>query len=276
MHILLNFDGGENENVQLGSVLENFKSFSQDLPADMRGLCLSNSLEIRQIHNEFGNIEEILAFGEEDEDIGKDNKEKSKDPFHFVSFISKNGQIYELDGLRDAPLVHFVEEEMEMEMAEDGKGNCSSNSSSLSENKESENKKSEWTTKVLEIIKKRTRGNTEIRFNLMAVVVDRRERLRAEIAELNVKIDNDNPSKVKESGAANEKTTWLTQRFKAQQELDDEEAKWSRHRKDWVERQNRHRDMQPKLDDNATNPVKLSAQVQDLLKSMTSKGLLPK
>lgn len=201
----------------------------------MRGLCLSNSLEIRQIHNEFGNLEGLLAYGKDGENEDEDSKE-SKDPFHFVAFVHKNDKIFELDGLKKSPIVVCDE------AGEDWKG------------------------KVLEIIKKRVGDATEIRFNLMALVADRRQELQSEISELTAKIEV-----VDEANS--ERPAWLTQRFKAQQELEDEETKWSRYRKDWTDRQKAQREMQskPKI---SQSP--LSSQVQDLLKSMTAKGLIPK
>lgn len=230
MHILLNLEA---EKVEIGQVLDNFKSFAQELPPDLRGLCLSNSLEIRQIHNEFGNLEELLAFGD---DGNSEKDSSSKDPFHFVAFIPKNGKIYELDGLKEAPIV--VCEEV----------------------------KDDWKAAVLEIIKKRVGTASEIRFNLMAITEDRRRDLEAEIAELNEKIND--PSL--ESDAS--RPSWLSKRFKAQQELEDEEAKWSRYRKQWSDRQESNKQMHPK----AKAPLitaGLSPQVQDLLKSLTAKGL---
>lgn len=226
----------------MGQVLENFKSFSQELPADMRGLCLSNSLEIRQIHNEFGNLAELLAFGnDDDDDDGKEKKDKSKDPFHFVAFIQKNGKIYELDGLKDSPILVGTESDEQS-----------------------------WQKKVLEMIKKRVDCG-EIRFNLMALCPDRREDLKAEIAELTAKLDSENESTEKE-----ERTGLLTRRFQAQQELDDEEAKWSRYRKDWADRQQEYREASSQQPKDTKISAPLSSKVQDLLQSMTAKGLIPK
>lgn len=123
----------------------------------MKGLCLSNSLEIRQIHNEFGNLEELLAYDDEEED--KDSR--TKDPFHFVAFIQKHENIYELDGLKDLFLIHNI---------------CSERGCI-------------WTESVIEIIKKRLEGAAEIRLNLMAVVSDRRETLKKQIFDLTAKIE---------------------------------------------------------------------------------------
>lgn len=234
MHILLNSPG-----VELGEVLENFKSFSHELPLDLRGLCLSNSLEIRQIHNEFGNLTGLLAFGDDDDEAEEKKKENLKDPFHFVAFIQKNGQIFELDGLKEFPILHDVAEI------------------------EGQN----WQKSVLEIIKKRV-DSGEIRFNLMAVCPDRRESLKSEIANLAAKLDES------ETEGTGERTPLLIRKFQAQQELDEEEAKWLGYRKDWADRQNEciRAVNQPK----SAKDVKISSQVQDLLKSMTEKGLIPK
>jgi len=37
----------------LGNTLENFKNFTQNFDAGLRGLTLSNSEEIRKLHNSF-------------------------------------------------------------------------------------------------------------------------------------------------------------------------------------------------------------------------------
>lgn len=218
LHILLNSYG---EDVQLGSELGNFVAFAKDLPADMRGLCLSNSLEIRQAHNEFGNLEEYLAFGDEKDD--EDDKIKP-DPFHFVAFIEKNGAVFELDGLKDGPIRHETSSDHP------------------------------WTETVLSIIKDRIKDKQDIRFNLMAIVQDRRKLLQKEIADLDKEIE------ANDSGALKGK------RFSLQQDLDAEEAKWARYRQAWNARKKEANKIhaQPKV---------LSSKVQDLLKSFEAKGL---
>ena len=213
------------ESVQLGQVLDNFKGFAKDLPSDLRGLCLSNSLEIRQIHNEFGNLEDILAYGEEEKEKDFRDEKDSKDPFHFVAFIKKKGKIYELDGLKAGPILHGALDD------------------------------DNWTEKVLEIIKKRVEHvSSEIRFNLMALVGDRRSALKTEIADLTTEIEQQPPSATR--------TELLSLRFKAQQDLEDEEEKWREYRKTWQDGKG-----------SIQKEQKLSPKVQDLLNSMTSKGL---
>lgn len=92
VNLLLNLDSSQ---VTLGSVLDNFHSFSKELDPQTRGLCLSNSQEIRTVHNSFArpNFLEI--------EHGKGSKE---DAYHFVTYVPFKGHVYELDGLKEAPI----------------------------------------------------------------------------------------------------------------------------------------------------------------------------
>lgn len=88
------------DNVKLGATLEQFKSFSSDLDANMRGLALTNSDAIRSTHNSFSRhqlFEQELRKADDDDDV-----------FHFVGYVPVGGHLYELDGLRDgkASAVH--------------------------------------------------------------------------------------------------------------------------------------------------------------------------
>ena len=65
----------------------------------MKGLALSNSEEIRSVHNSFAR-QSIFEF-----DSKMQNKEED-DIFHFVAYVPINGRIYELDGLQEGPLDH--------------------------------------------------------------------------------------------------------------------------------------------------------------------------
>ncbi|KAJ1848339.1 hypothetical protein LPJ70_001078, partial [Coemansia sp. RSA 2708] len=49
LSVLLN----RSEDIELGETLSNFRSFSVDLPPDMRGLALTNCDQIRDVHNSF-------------------------------------------------------------------------------------------------------------------------------------------------------------------------------------------------------------------------------
>ena len=63
-----------------------------------KGLALSNSDDIRSVHNSFARqsvFEFDAKFAKEDDDV-----------FHFVAYVPIKGRIYELDGLREGPLDH--------------------------------------------------------------------------------------------------------------------------------------------------------------------------
>ncbi|VDM97195.1 unnamed protein product [Thelazia callipaeda] len=93
INLLLNMKS--ESGVVLGSVLEDFKSFTQGFDPINRGLCLGNSDPIRKVHNSFArqHLFELDIKGPEKEDN-----------YHFVAYLPIDDHIYELDGLRDAPL----------------------------------------------------------------------------------------------------------------------------------------------------------------------------
>uniref|UniRef100_A0A8C7L8T6 Ubiquitin carboxyl-terminal hydrolase n=2 Tax=Oncorhynchus TaxID=8016 RepID=A0A8C7L8T6_ONCKI len=80
----------------LGETLTEFREFSLSFDAAMKGLALSNSEVIRQVHNGFAR-QQMFEF---------DAKSSAKDEeaFHFVSYVPVNGRLYELDGLREGPI----------------------------------------------------------------------------------------------------------------------------------------------------------------------------
>ena len=86
-------------DVELGSTLSGFKEFTSSFDAGMKGLALSNSEEIRNVHNSFAR-QSIFEFD------SKVDKKEDEDIFHFVAYVPINGRIYELDGLQEGPLDH--------------------------------------------------------------------------------------------------------------------------------------------------------------------------
>jgi ubiquitin carboxyl-terminal hydrolase L5 len=89
----MNLDSSE---LELGSVLSDFKSFTSSFDSSMKGLALSNSDTIKSVHNSFSR-QQIFEF---------DNSSAPKDDevYHFVSYIPIEGRLYELDGLKEGPL----------------------------------------------------------------------------------------------------------------------------------------------------------------------------
>jgi len=95
LSVLLNT---EHETMSLGGTLQGFKEFSMSFDATMKGLALSNSEEIRTVHNSFSR-QNLFEFDQK-------MATKDDDVFHFVSYVPINGRLYELDGLKEGPVDH--------------------------------------------------------------------------------------------------------------------------------------------------------------------------
>ena len=137
MSVLMNIEDG---GVTLGTTLQEFKEFCGALDPETKGLALSNSDQIRSVHNSFAR-QTLFEFDSKKAD-------KDDDVFHFVSFVPINGRIYELDGLKAGPVDHGPAGE-------------------------------DWTDAVRPVIEARMMKYTqgEIHFNLMAVIQDKTIRL---------------------------------------------------------------------------------------------------
>nr|XP_032802584.1 ubiquitin carboxyl-terminal hydrolase isozyme L5 isoform X2 [Petromyzon marinus] len=131
-----------------GSIVRDSRNDTLFFAKQMKGLALSNSDTIRQVHNSFARQQ---MFEWDGRAAGKD-----EDAFHFVAFVPKQGRLYELDGLRDGPI---------------DLGACD---------------QEDWVKSVRPVIERRIQRYTEgeIRFSLMAVVSDRRMIYERRIAEL--------------------------------------------------------------------------------------------
>ena len=109
----------------------------------MRGEALSNSDLIRDVHNSFARSSPFVS---DETRIATDDD----DVYHFIAYTAINGHLYELDGLQPAPINH---------------GSCQS---------------SEFPEKVIPVLQKRIERYPahEIRFNLLAMCQDLRQRAR--------------------------------------------------------------------------------------------------
>uniref|UniRef100_H2ZHI0 Ubiquitin carboxyl-terminal hydrolase n=1 Tax=Ciona savignyi TaxID=51511 RepID=H2ZHI0_CIOSA len=152
INILLNT---KHDDVILGSTLDAFKNFTQYFDAGMRGLALSNSKVIQQVHNSFAR-QQVFEYDEK--------ASKSEDSYHFVGYVPVNGHVLELDGLKGGPVDHGAIEG------------------------------DDWIETVRPIIQKRIQRYTsgEIHFNLMAVISDKKMLLEKKIEKLTTCIDGYN------------------------------------------------------------------------------------
>ena len=74
------------EDVSLGSTLEEFKSFTDGLPSDMRGEAIGQSEQIRKAHNSFTVPNPFVS----------DEKRTAKDGddvFHFIAYVPVHGKV---------------------------------------------------------------------------------------------------------------------------------------------------------------------------------------
>jgi len=144
MSVLMNV---EDSGVTLGTTLQEFKEFCGALDPETKGLALSNSDQIRSVHNSFAR-QTLFEFDSKKAD-------KDDDVFHFVSFVPINGRIYELDGLKAGPVDHGPAGE-------------------------------DWTDAVRPVIEARMMKYTqgEIHFNLMAVIQDKTIRYNNQLKAL--------------------------------------------------------------------------------------------
>eukprot|EP00285_Hemiselmis_virescens_P008886 CAMPEP_0173392256 /NCGR_PEP_ID=MMETSP1356-20130122/18852_1 /TAXON_ID=77927 ORGANISM="Hemiselmis virescens, Strain PCC157" /NCGR_SAMPLE_ID=MMETSP1356 /ASSEMBLY_ACC=CAM_ASM_000847 /LENGTH=359 /DNA_ID=CAMNT_0014350003 /DNA_START=67 /DNA_END=1146 /DNA_ORIENTATION=+ len=143
LNIMMNVDG-----IQLGDELSGFKSFTADFPPDLKGESMSNSELIRTMHNSFARPE---PFEMSERKAGKDD-----DVYHFTAYMPIDGNLYELDGLQEGPILL---------------GPCTDTHS--------------WWKQVRPILNERIEkySANEIRFNLLAVCRNKRDHALSTIAK---------------------------------------------------------------------------------------------
>ena len=144
--ILLN----NSDKLDIGPTLTELKSFTQDMDPSTRGLAISNSDKIRLEHNKFSHPEPFV--------FSKKKAKDGDDVFHFVAYLHFKNSIYEIDGLQQGPIL--IEENVKNE---------------------------EWIKKVKPSIQNRIAlyAQSEIKFNLLALVPDRLEKAKKLEEDLN-------------------------------------------------------------------------------------------
>ncbi|CAM9898674.1 unnamed protein product [Lampetra fluviatilis] len=136
------------EEVELGPTLSRMKDFTRGFGPESKGYAIGNAPALAKAHNSHARPEP-RHLPEKQNGL---SAVRTMEAFHFVSYVPINGRLFELDGLKAYPIDHgpWGEEE-------------------------------EWTDKARRVIMERiglaTGGEPyhDIRFNLMAVVPDRRQ-----------------------------------------------------------------------------------------------------
>ena len=138
------------DKLDIGPTLKDLKSFTNDMDPSTRGLAISNSEKIRTEHNKFSHPEPFVFT----KTIAKDGD----DVFHFVSYIHFKNAIYEIDGLQQGPIL--IEDNVKNE---------------------------EWIKKVKPSIQNRISlySQSEIKFNLLAIVPNKLEKAKKVEEDLN-------------------------------------------------------------------------------------------
>ncbi|XP_051766404.1 ubiquitin carboxyl-terminal hydrolase BAP1 isoform X1 [Ctenopharyngodon idella] len=142
LSVLLNCSG-----VELGNTLSRMKAFTKGFNPESKGYAIGNAPELAKAHNSHARPEP-RHLPEKQNGI---SAVRTMEAFHFVSYVPIKDRLFELDGLKAYPIDHGPWGEDE-----------------------------EWTDKARRVIMERiglaTAGEPyhDIRFNLMAVVPDRR------------------------------------------------------------------------------------------------------
>ena len=136
----------------MGSTLRDLKAFTGDFPPDMRGEMIGMQETIRDAHNSFSRQDPFVS----------DEKKKATeddDVFHFIAYVPSGGKVWELDGLKAGPVV-------------------------LGDVPGGDNSGRGWLRVAKERIESRIAryAASEIKFNLMAVVEDKRVQIRKDLA----------------------------------------------------------------------------------------------
>jgi ubiquitin carboxyl-terminal hydrolase L5 len=154
------------EAATLGTTLTDFHSFTEQFPPMLKGEAISSSQEIKTAHNAFGRQDAFLQEGK------VHAPSESDEAFHFVAYVPQNNNttVYELDGLQKGPIVvGSVDETMKDESAGD--------------NKETDD--NAWLSIARAAIQERmVAGGDHVKFNLMAVIEDKRVKLQTDLEGL--------------------------------------------------------------------------------------------
>uniref|UniRef100_A0A671SR61 Ubiquitin carboxyl-terminal hydrolase n=1 Tax=Sinocyclocheilus anshuiensis TaxID=1608454 RepID=A0A671SR61_9TELE len=217
-------------DMHLGETLTEFKEFSQSFDAAMKGLALSNSEVIRQVHNSFAR-QQMFEFDAK-------SSAKEEDAFHFVSYVPANGRLYELDGLREGPIdlgvcneddwISAVRPVIEKRIQKGGYY-CCSPCSFMTEL---------GFIKAFLLLNPSRYSEGEIRFNLMAIVSDRKMIYEKKIVELQAQLTEEEPMDTDQSG--NHVSSIQSEIAKYQLQIEEENQKLKRYKIENIRRKHNY------------------------------------
>jgi len=86
------------KDIDIGDEMNIFKNQTISAPPDVKGFALGSNELIRVVHNSFARPEPF--------EIEHKKAKPGDDVYHFISYVPIDGNIYELDGLKEGPLNH--------------------------------------------------------------------------------------------------------------------------------------------------------------------------
>lgn len=157
------------EELSLGPTLTKLKEHTKVMDPENRGYAIGNLPEIAKAHNSHASFSSLynrnkppshLSYMISGNQRTNLQQQKKHEAYHFVSYVPIKNRLYELDGLKNYPIDHGPLDP-----------------------------KKDWTEKFKQVIKQRLANRSgddptvsnDIRYNLMAVVPDKRSCLRTKI-----------------------------------------------------------------------------------------------
>lgn len=145
--------------LHLGETLTRLKTHTKGMSPENKGLAIGNTPELACAHNSHAMTQAKRRL---DKSSGISTGRFTGEAFHFVSFVPIDGHLFELDGLKPFPMNHGPWKEFD-----------------------------DWTDKFRITMEERlgiSSGEQDIRFNLMAVVPDRRIAITQKLDTLKINV----------------------------------------------------------------------------------------